>query len=166
MTTTEAEAKELVREFTATVNAGNYDALREFFADGYAELYDNDTNETVDEIIEEERNRANAFSDKHEEIDTILTDTDFPDGIHFDAWFTVTGTHDGEILNLPPTGNEVQFPLVRFMTIEDGDIVRYREGLTLGFLLDLGLDWESLTEDIDMEQFMTTPEAVGSARAD
>lgn len=166
MTATEAEAKELVRDFTETLNAGNYDALGEFFADEYNELYDNDEAETVGEIIEAERTREAAISNKHEEIDVILTDTEFGEGTHLDTWYTVTGTHDGEILNLPPTGNDVKFPLYRFVTIEDGEIVRYRQSYTIGFLLDLGLDWQSLTEEVDMEQYMTTPEAAGSARAE
>lgn len=26
------------------------------------------------------------------------------------AWYTVTGTHDGEFVRIPPTGHEVDFP--------------------------------------------------------
>lgn len=148
------------------MNAGNYDALKAFFADDYCELYDNDEDETVDEIIEAERKPEAAFSNKHEEIDVILTDTEFGEGTHLNAWYTGSGTHDGEILNVPLRGNEVEFPLYRFVTIEEDEIVRYRQSYTIGFLLDLGLDWQSRTEEVDMERHMTTPEEAGSTRVD
>lgn len=160
-----AAADELVRAFTAAVNAGNYDALREFFVDDYHDRFDNAV-EPIDEIIEKERERAAAFSNKHEALDVILTDPGFDEGTHLEVWYEVTGTHDGDILSLPPSGNDVTFPYLRFITLQDGEIVRYREGYTLGFLLDLGLDWDALTDEVDLAPYMTTPEAAGSARAD
>lgn len=164
MSTTEADAKELVREFTDELNAGNYDGVEELFADGYNELYDNE--ETVSERIQNARDRDEAFADKHEDLDVILTDTDWDDGQRLEAWYDVTGTHEGEFINIPPTGNEVKFPLVRMLVIEDGRITRYRVAYTLGFLLDLGVDWETLTDEIDLQHYLTSPKAAGSARAE
>lgn len=164
MQATEDGARELVRELTEALNAGEYDALEEFLADDYDELYDND--ETVSELIEEERQRGEAFRDKHEELDAILTDTEWTDGVRLEAWYDVTGIHAGEFISVPPTGNEVEFPLLRTLVIEDGSITRYRLVYTLGFLLDLGLDWEAFTEEVDVQQYLTSPEEAGSARAD
>lgn len=157
MTTTEAEAKELIREFTEELNAGNYDALDGFFVEDYSERYDN---RTVGELVQEERDRGEAFVDKHEDLDGILTDTDERDGQHLNAWYTVTGTHEREFLHLPPTGHQVEHPFIRTFVIEDGHITRYRMVFTLGFLLDLGLDWETLTEEVDMQQYLISPKEV------
>lgn len=160
---TEDEAKDLIRELTGELNAGNHDALGEFLADDYDELYDND--ETVGELIGEERRRAEAFAGKHEELDVILTDTEWEEGEHLEAWYDVTGAHEGEFLDIPPTGTEVEFPLLRTFVIEDGCITRYRLVYTLGFLLDLGLDWETLTAAVDIREYLTSPKEAGSARA-
>lgn len=164
MSSTE-EAKDLIRAFTEELNAGNYDAIEEFFADDYNDQYDN-AEEPVSELIEEEQKRAEAFAEKHEDLDVILTDTEWDEGARLDVWYDVTGVHEGEFISIPPTGNEVEFPLLRMFTIEDGQITRYRLGYTLGFLLDLGLDWETLTEEVDIQQYLTSPEEAGSARAD
>lgn len=155
MATTEADARELIREFTDELNAGNYDALAAFFADDYEDRYDN---RSVDEAVQEERDRGEAFADKNEEIDGILVDTDDREGQHLNAWYTVTATHDGEFLHLPPTGNRVEHPFVRTFVVEEGEITRYRKVYTLGFLLDLGLDWETLTDEVEMGPYLTSPE--------
>lgn len=159
------QATDLIRAFTEELNGENYDAVKTYFADDYVELHDND-GEPVSELVQAERERAEAFADKHEAIDVILTDRDGDRGKQFDVWYTVTGTHDGEFLNLPPTGTDVEFPLLRVITVEDGRVTRYRVVYTLGFLLDLGLDWQTLTDEVDMQQYLTSPAAAGSARAD
>lgn len=164
MSTTIDEARELVRTFTGELNDGNYGAVEAFFADGYDERHDND--ETVAERLEREQERSEAFDDKHEAIDAVQVDTDWEDGVHLTVWYTVTGTHSGEFLHLPSTGTEVTFPLVRTFVVEEGRVTRYRVVYTLGFLLDLGLDWERLTEEVDMARYLTSPAAAGSARAD
>ncbi|MFB6217756.1 MAG: ester cyclase [Halobacteriaceae archaeon] len=162
MSTTE-EADELVRELTDAVNAGDYDAIEGLFADGYGELWDNAEYESVDELLAQERERADAFEGKHEEIDTVLVDTGGSDGVHLDAWYTVTGTHVGEFINIPPTGNEVEFPMARILVVEDGEITRYRLLYTLGFLLDLGLNWDALTDEVALDQYLTTEEEARAA---
>lgn len=164
MTTTVDDARELIRTFTAELNDRNYGAVEEFFADGYDGRHDND--EPVAERLEREQERGAAFEGKHEAIDAVQVDTDWEDGVHLTVWYTVTGTHTGEFLHLPPTGTEVEFPLVRTFVVEDGRITRYRVVYTLGFLLDLGLDWERLTAEVDMATYLTSPAAAGSARAD
>lgn len=159
------EAKELIREFTDALNAEKYDAVEAFFADDYDELYTNEQ-EPVRELLAEERERAEAFTDKVEEVDAIYTDTEWDEGEQFNVWYTVTGTHDGAFLDLPPTGTDVEFLLLRILTVEDGQITRCRVVYTLGFLLDLGVDWQTLTDEVDVQQYLTSPEAAGSARAD
>lgn len=156
MSDSEDAATDLIRELTTELNAGHYEAVADFFVADYVDRFDN---ESVQEILRKERERDEAFAEKHEAIDTILTDTDHTDGTQLSVWYTVTGTHEGEFLHLPPTGNQVEFPLLRVVTIEDGQITRYRLVYTLGFLLDLGLDWEQLTEQVNTQQFLTSPDA-------
>lgn len=156
MTQRESDAIALVREFSEDVNEGNFDALAEYFPDDYGDRYDG--NVSVDGIISDERERAQAFEDKHEELDEILLAQNDDDGVDIEAWYTVSGTFVEEILSIPPTGNDVRFPLYRINRVEDDLITRHRVGNTIGFILHLGLNWGQLTEEVDLEQFMTTPE--------
>lgn len=157
-------AETLIRSFTADINAGDFGAIERYFADGYLDRHDND--EGVDELIDAERERYDAFPDKHEEIDVILEGSQRQGDAHLEVWYMVDGSHQGSFLNLPATGNEVTFPLLRNLLIDDGRITRYRVVYTLGFLLDLGVDWEALTDTVEMDRFLTSPAAAGSARAD
>lgn len=79
--------------------------------------------------------------------------------------FETRSTHEGTF-HLPTTGAQVEFPLLETFVVEDGHRTRYPVVCTLGFLLDLGLDWERLTEEVDMRAFLTSPAEAGSARAD
>jgi len=166
---TDDTAETVVRTFTDRVNSGDYDALADLFASDYHTHHDNDDDhaESVGEICSQERDRAAAFAEKHEELTDVLVDADWDGpGRKLETWYDVTGTHTGEFLGLPPTDNDVRFHLVRNFIVVDGAITRYRVIYTLGFLLDLGLHWEALTDEVDMERYLETPAVAGSAKVD
>ena len=54
--------------------------------------------------------------------------------------FTARGTHQGELLGVPPTGREVSLARINILRIQDGQLVE-RWGRTddLGFLQQLGI---------------------------
>lgn len=161
MTENEADAIALIEEFTEAVNAGNYDSLNRFFSDDYDEMEDPEW--TVAEVQEHERERAAAFSEKHEEIEKILTSVEDSESVEFHVWNKVTGTHVGEYIGIPPTGNDVEFWLARRGIIQNGKLTKYDAGPTLGILLHLGLNWDRLTDEVDLEEFMTSPEEAHEA---
>lgn len=161
MTGNESDAIALIEEFTEAVNVGNYDSLDQFFSDGYDEL--EDTESTIAELKENERERAAAFSDKHEEFEKMLTPVEDTEGVEFHAWFRVTGTHVGEYFGIPPSGKDVEFRLARRGRIHNGQLTKYAAGPTLGILLHLGLNWDRLTDEIDLEEYLTTPEEAHQA---
>lgn len=164
MPTSQEDGIALMEEFTEELNAGNVDSLDEFFADDYDEREDN--KESVAELLAEERKRADAFSDKYEEINQLWTPVEDSDGTTLEVWYDVTGVHTGEFIGIPPTQNEVEFLVARIVEIRNGKITSYTQGQTLGFLLDLGLNWNALTDEVDLAQYLTTPEEARSATVD
>lgn len=159
MPTSQDDAIALIEEYTEELNAGHYDSLDQFFVDDFDERDENA--QTVVEILEQERDWAETFRDKHEETDEILTPVEDRDEVSLAVWYSVTGTHTGVATGIPPTGNEVKFAFSRRFEFQDGNITRYGMGkitMTIGFLLELGLDWMTLTDEVDVEANMTSPE--------
>ena len=64
-----------------------------------------------------------AFSDLHVEIEDQLAEGD----LVATRW-TGTGTHDGELAGIPPTGNRVTLPGMEIVRISDGKLVEGWEG--------------------------------------
>ena len=64
-----------------------------------------------------------AFSDLHVEIEEQLAEGD----LVATRW-TGTGTHDGELAGIPPTGNRVTLPGMEIVRISGGKLVEGWEG--------------------------------------
>ncbi len=153
MGTIDDDNRALVRELTAELNAGNFDAIEEYLEDGYGE---GDDRPTASEIRRAEAARREAFPDYHEEIQSITTD-----GEDVVVLYDVTGTHEGSaspedlyryrsvVYTLPPTGNEVFFSLFRRFEITDGQITLWESMQTpLTLLSQLGMDWETMVTEL------------------
>jgi steroid delta-isomerase-like uncharacterized protein len=129
--------KEIVRRKFEALSEGSLVALDEAIAD---EIVSYDPSEPGP-LRGREAYRAgveaylNAFpgmqarvEDQVEEGDTVAT-----------RW-TVTGTHGGELLGLPPTGKEVAFTGIDIHRIENGRIVEeWTSWDALGLMRQLGL---------------------------
>ena len=60
----------------------------------------------------------NAFPDLHVEIDKMVAEGDV-----VATWYTFSGTHRGELEEIPPTGRKISSTSVQFTTVRDGLIV-------------------------------------------
>jgi len=77
----------------------------------------------------------NAFSDYHEEILLIVADAD-----RAVSYVRVTGTHDGDLMGLPPTGRKIDMHAMGILRFADGKVVeRWAVGDSLTQMQQLGL---------------------------
>jgi steroid delta-isomerase-like uncharacterized protein len=71
-----------------------------------------------------------AFSDLHLEIEDQIAEGD-----KVVTRWTGTGTHDGELAGIPPTGNRVTLPGMEIVRISDGKLVEGWEGYDMANLM-------------------------------
>lgn len=128
--------KALVRRMEEELfNKRNVAAVDEFLAPGYVlrtagEGMPNDR-EAVREAIAA---YLAGFPDLHISIDELLADGDRVVGR-----FTFTGTHDGELFGIPPTGRLISVRQVAIYRIADGQVVEEWEiSDQLGLMQQLG----------------------------
>jgi predicted ester cyclase len=77
----------------------------------------------------------NAFSDYHEEIEFIVADED-----KAVSYVRVTGTNDGDLMGLPPTGRAIDVRVIGILRFVDGQAVeRWGVGDSLTQMQQLGL---------------------------
>lgn len=121
MAVTSAEENErIVREhFDRMWNHGEFDT--DVLADDYHAVLNGGAYHewNLDEMQGVVAEWREAFPDLHKEIDeTTATDE------RVVIRYTFTGTHEGEILEIPPTGNEVEIPVIGICYIENGKITK------------------------------------------
>ena len=76
-----------------------------------------------------------AFSDYHEEIEFVVADDD-----RAVSYVRLTGTHDGDLMGLPPTGRAIDVRAMGVLRFADGQAVeRWGIGDTMSQMQQLGL---------------------------
>ena len=102
--------KELVRDYYRELNAGNFETILETFADP----------ERAVRIKRATEMYAAAYPDMHLSLEEIVAEGDkvFCRSI-------LTGTQDGEIKGIAPTGRQVSVDYAELYRIEDGKVVSY-----------------------------------------
>lgn len=134
MATTQTN-KELFRRVFDALNGRDFDAFADTHADDIV-LHDHDEEfHGVEAAIEREETIYEAFPDMRYTPEDILAEDDL-----VAARWTVTGTHEGELDGIKPTGKEVEFPACGVLRVEDGNITEV--WLTydqLGMLQQLGV---------------------------
>jgi predicted ester cyclase len=76
-----------------------------------------------------------AFSDYHEQVELVVADDARAVG-----YSRVTGTHDGDLMGLPPTGRAVDFHVMGILRFANGQAVeRWGIGDNLSQMQQLGL---------------------------
>src|SRR5262249_32956059 len=77
----------------------------------------------------------NAFSDYHEEIELVVADDD-----KAVSYVRLTGTHDGDLMGLPPTGRPIDVRAIGILRFAGGQAVeRWGIGDNLTQMQQLGL---------------------------
>ncbi len=128
--------KEIVRKFLEEYNKHDLDSFDDLFEEFVAPDYYDHTNQVDREGLKQLFIMAfKAFPDWHETIEDIIAEGD-------KVWVHVkaTGTHTGEWLGIPPTGNKVTSEMVDIYRIVNGKHVEGRFVTDqLDFLKQLGI---------------------------
>lgn len=121
MSTAANRHEELLREYMDECwRKGNLDRLDEFVSEDYVE-HNPATPHDIEGI---EGHRANieqfreTFPDLSGEFNLIVADDRYTAQL-----LTITGTHEGEFMDIPPTGKSVEFMGAGFTEWEDGKMV-------------------------------------------
>ena len=115
------DTKSLVRRLYAEVSAGNLDALDELISDDMVEHEETAGLEPTKEGVKQffAMFRA-AFPDLGMEAHEMLAEGDL-----VCVRGTMTGTHQGEFMGIPPTGKRVEMQLIDIVRVRDGQAVEH-----------------------------------------
>jgi predicted ester cyclase len=76
-----------------------------------------------------------GFSDYHEEIEFVVADED-----KAVSYVRITGTHDGDLMGLPPTGHRIDIRSIGILRFADGQVIeRWGIGDSLAQMQQLGV---------------------------
>ncbi len=76
-----------------------------------------------------------AFSDYHEQAEFVVAD-----GERAVGYARITGTHDGDLMGIPPTGRKIDIRSIGILRFDHGQVVeRWGIGDTLTQMQQLGL---------------------------
>jgi predicted ester cyclase len=121
-----------VRACFENASQGNFDALDEVVAPEYV-LHPQDV-QGVDGLKQMVEGYRSALSGLRVTIDQQLADGDY-----VATRFTISGTHDGDLMGAPPTGKDVAFTGITISRCEGGRIVEEWELTdTMGLLGQIG----------------------------
>ena len=107
--------KEIVRACFENASRGNFDALDDIVAEDY--VIHPDEARGAEGLKEMVQGYRDAISDLHVAIDQQFTEGDF-----VATRFTVSGTHDGDLMGTPATGRDVSFTGITVSRCEGGRI--------------------------------------------
>ncbi len=128
--------EDVMRRFVAEVmNQGNYDVIDEIVDPNYVYRSPDEELHGREALKAFLAGYHAAFPDLRMAIDELLVADD-----KAVIFFTLTGTHEGPLMGIPPTGKEIQVHGVIRSRFEDGRIVEEWEVLDqLAMLTQLGV---------------------------
>lgn len=117
MTETLEENKQLVRKFIEAYNERKLELIDNFVASDYIDHSNNVDRDGLKQLFSL---GLKAFPDWHETIEDIIAEGD-------KVWvrLSYTGTHEGEFMGLPPTGNKITSKAVDIYRIVNGKLAEY-----------------------------------------
>jgi len=75
-----------------------------------------------------------GFPDNHHEVEDVIAEND-----RVIARVTLTGTHEGEFMGMPPTGKKIEVNEIHIYRLHDGKAIEHRVGRDgLGAMRQLG----------------------------
>ena len=137
-TEVEEQNKEVVKHFYEEFDKGNAEIFKELFAPDYAYYSPSNSPKPTsrEEIMEFMKTFFEAFPDSIWSIEDLIAAGD-----KVIVRFIYRGTHEGEFLGVPATGNKVEMGGIVITRIENGIIVEDRdESDMLGFMQQLGME--------------------------
>lgn len=107
--------KAVVRACFENASQGNFDAVEEIVAPDYV-LHPEEVRgaDGLREMVESYRSALSGLR--------VTVDQQFTEGDYVATRFTITGTHDGDLMGTPPTGRDVSFTGITISRCEDGRI--------------------------------------------
>jgi predicted ester cyclase len=113
---TSEDNKKAVRACFENASQGNFDALDEILAPDYV-LHPEEVRgrEGLQAMVEGYRSALSGLR--------VTIDQQFTEGDYVATRFTISGTHDGDLMGTPATGNPVAFTGITISRCEGGRIV-------------------------------------------
>lgn len=108
--------KSVVRACFENASQGNLDALDDIVTTDYV-LHPNEVRGAngLKEMVQGYRDALSGLR--------VVIDHQFTDGDYVATRYTVTGTHDGDLMGIPPSGKDIAFTGITISRCEDGRIV-------------------------------------------
>ena len=135
----EEQNKDLVKRFHEEVNKGNFEILKEVSAPDIVSYFPSNKLETTkseEERIEEMKMLIGAFPDLNQSIEEL-----FAVGDRVIVRTIFTGTHEGEIMGIPATGNKIEISFITIYHIKNGKIIEDKtDADMLGLMQQLGME--------------------------
>ncbi len=129
---TSEENKAIVRALFENASQGNFDAVDEIVTEGYV-LHPDEIHgpDGLKEMVQGYRDALSGLR--------VTIDQQFTDGDYVASRYTISGTHDGDLMGTPPTGKDVAFTGITISRCEGGRIVEEWEITdTAGLLGQIG----------------------------
>ena len=126
------ENAEAVRACFENASQGNFDALDDIVTGDYV-LHPGEARgaDGLKDMVQGYRNALSGLR--------VTIDQQFADGDFVATRFTITGTHDGNLMGAPPSGNDVAFTGIAISRCEGGRIAEEWEITdTVGLLGQIG----------------------------
>lgn len=138
MSQTTDQNKELVRRSNDEIwGKGNLDILHEYVAEDYVE-YNTASPEPIrgpEGYRENVEMVRSAFPDLEVSTEDLIADGD-----KVVSRYKLTGTHDGPLMGIEPTGTEVEFEGISIGRLEDGKVVEGWSNIDVfGMMQQLGV---------------------------
>ena len=134
----EEQNKELARKMFEAWGKGDFETYKELLAPDYANYYPSrsTTPMSQEETIEIRKMLQKAFPDISWSIEELIATED-----KVIIRFIERGTHEGEFMGIPATGNKYETSGISIRRIENGKVVEEREELDkLGLYQQLGME--------------------------
>ena len=124
-----SQVEEVLHGIYEAVNTGNLAVLDKYVAPGYVEHSDGFQG------VEPFKQQITAFRTAFPDLRVTIEDLLLADGGRFASRTTITGTHTGDLMGMPPTGTHISVEAVDIGRVADGQAHERWGGLNMYSLL-------------------------------
>lgn len=114
-------SKDIVRQVYSAVNSGDFEVLSDLLADDFVE------HEELPELEPNKEGVLQLFRALREAFPnlTMIVDEMVSEGDKVALRATMSGTHLGEFLGLPASGNQIHVAIADFFRVQDGRVAEH-----------------------------------------